>query len=688
MVLASLALAAPALAAPSPPTPASASASASARNSEILRSPPPAWVTVSDPLAVPDNAGGPYFMRYQDVIIHVDGKGEAQFTAYRARILNSTALPMGNLAIAWNPANGPTTVHTIRVYREGQVIDVLETAKFEILRREDQLETATLDGMLTAVLHVPDLRVGDELEVALTTAVSDPTLGRNVSGLLYLGPTPPPGRYRLELGWDKDRKPLYAIAPDIRAASGESADRVTLRFDNPQVRQPLKDAPPRYQWQRAVEYTTFADWPALSRQFAPLFARAATLAPGSPLRKEAARIAAANADPVARAAAALKLVQRDVRYIYVGLNGGNLTPASADETWQRRYGDCKAKTALLLALLGELGITAEPVLANTQGIDDGFEKRLPSVKLFDHVFVRAQIGGQDYWLDGTLPPVAGPALDPVLPLRAVLPVTAQGSPIVAVPWHPPVRPDEITLFDVDARAGFDKPAHITSTAIVRGLQGLQLQQQFSSVPPAQLIDAMRQRLTGDVWQTIDDVQWHYDEKAGASVLKVVGSGIVEWENTGGGGHRLALAGGGFSPPEKRVRPPDQDQETPWSLQPDYDCYVTTLRVPTTTGPGEWTSKAGFDVTMFGRHYFRAFEFRDGAIRMVRGSRIEAREITAARARADNARISDFDNSMGYVFYEPSKVKGRIFGGTKVPAADEIDWLAPDVPCLPSRKIMP
>ena len=675
------------------PAPATAAAPATdapnaAANNEVQRAPAPAWAKASEPLPVPENAGGPLFMRYQDVIVHVDAKGEQDYTGYRVRLLNSAALQMGNLALGWNPANGPTTVHTIKVYRNGEVIDVLAQAKFEVLRREDQLEAAKLDGMLTAVLHVPDLRVGDELEVAMTTTVSDPTLGRNVSGLLFLAPTPPPGRYRIELNWDKDRKPAYALTPDLAPAASVSADRVVLRMDNPPVRQPLKDAPPRLQWQRILEYSTFADWPAFSRQFAPLFTRAATLAPDSPLRKEAARIAAAHADPLERAAAALKLVQQDVRYIYVGLNGGNFTPAAADETWQRRFGDCKAKTALLLALLGELGIAAEPVIASTQGLDDGLAAHLPNAKLFDHVFVRARIGGKTYWLDGTLPPVSGPALDPVLPLRGVVPVTSEGSPILDIPWQPPTRPDEITLFDVDARAGFDKPAHITSTAIVRGLAGLQLQQPFSAVPPAQLLDAMRQRLTGDTWQTIEDVQWRYDEKAGASVLKVVGSGTVDWEGTGGGGHQLALAGGGFSPPEKRVRPPEQDQQAPWAQASNYSCYVTTLRVPTSTKPGEWTSKPGFNTRMFGRQYYRAFEFRDGAIRMVRGSRIEAREITAALARADNARIPDFDNSMAYVFHEPSDVKGRIFTGTKVPTTDEIDWLAPDVPCLPPAKAVP
>src|SRR3546814_13557358 len=103
---------------------------------------------------------------------------------------------------------------------------------------------------------------------------------------------------------------------------------------------------------------------------------------------------------------------RDVRYSYGGLGNGNLTPATAEETWQRRYGDCKGKTALLLALLARLGIEAEAVLANNSGGDDGLDGRLPNPGMFDHVIVRARIAGTTYWLDGTSPPVDGPGATP------------------------------------------------------------------------------------------------------------------------------------------------------------------------------------------------------------------------------------------------------------------------------------
>src|SRR5262249_46624081 len=146
----------------------------------------------------------------------------------------------------------------------------------------------------------------------LTTFASEPTLGRNQSGLLMLKPNPMPGRYHVGLSWDQGYKPNLKVTPDMSAAmvSGERA--VDFRFYNPTVLSPPKDETPAYQWQRAVEYSAFPDWPAVSRYFAPLYAKAATVSSTSPIKAEAARIAAAQKLPMERANAALKLVQQDV----------------------------------------------------------------------------------------------------------------------------------------------------------------------------------------------------------------------------------------------------------------------------------------------------------------------------------------------------------------------------------------
>lgn len=656
-----------------------------AQSQEVRRGPVPAWAAPSPLMAVPESVSGPVFVRRQDTRIHLSDQGQAQYVGYRMKILQSSALQLGNIAIVWNPAAGAPIVHGITLVRDGEATDVLKTASFEVLRREDQLEAAKLDGRLTAVLRVPDLRVGDELEVELTTFGGDPTLGHNESGLLLLPPAPMKGRYRVGLSWDEGHKPRLQMTPDMAAVAQESERAVDFRFDNPALLSPPKDAPARFQWQRAVEYSDFADWQAVSRHFAPLYAKAATVPVDSPIKREAARIAAAHTSPLDRASAALKLVQQDVRYVYVGLDGGNLTPATADETWQRRYGDCKGKTALLLALLAELGVEAEPVVLNIEGVDDGFDQRLAIPALFNHVMVRALIDGRSYWLDGTLPAVATPSPRPVYPVAWVLPLTAQGAGLEKLEWRAADAPEEITLFEIDARAGFDKPARIIYTQIVRGLPGLALQAQFSNITADQLREGYRQRAIGDTFQTIDDVQWRYDQKAGASVLTITGEGAAGWEDRTASGKALALPGGGFSPPQRRVRSADQDQTAPFFTEPEYSCEVTTVRLPASTEAKQWSATDSYDTRLFGRHYHRAWELRDGAVRMIRGSRVEQTEIDAEAARRDNERIASFDNSMGWLSYDPRRTRGSVGRGERVPATYEIDWTANDVPCAGSGK---
>ena len=654
--------------------------SAFAQADEVKRGPAPEWAHQSEAMAVPADAAGLVFVRKQDTQVHLDAQGQAEYHAYRIRLLHPNALQLGNLAIEWNPAVGAPVVHAIRIHRGEQTIDVLKDAKFDVLRREGGLEQAMLDGTLTAVLRVPDLRVGDDLEFAFTRRAQDLTLGESSSGVLFLAPNTSPGRFRLALSWIEGQEPATKLSEFMQQHASRGDRTIAMTFENPPLWTPPKDAPPRYALSRVAEYSDFADWQAISRRFAPLYAEAARLDATSPLRAEARRIAAEHADPLARAQAALQMVQQDVRYIYVGLEGGNYRPASAEETWQRRYGDCKGKTVLLLALLGEMGIAAEPVLANNAGLDDALDDHLPMPGMFDHVLVRARIGGKAYFLDGTLPPVAQASRDPVLPYRFVLPVTDPGSAIERLDFRPAAVPDSITLYEIDARAGFDEPAKITQTTIVRGIAGLQQQVQLSAAQPAELTSAFRQQYVGDVWQSVEKASWRFDKAAQASVLTIEGTDTIEWERDDDY-RTLSLPGGGFSPPAKRVRGPDQDAGVPYYTSPEFDCRVTTLRLPESTDASDWSYNSQFDQFIFGSAYYRAFDLHGGAIRMVRSMRVEQPEITAALAAKDNARVEDFDNSKANVTYDPDDVTLHSGAAPRVPATYEIDWTAASVPCL-------
>lgn len=663
------------------------------------RGPVPSWAVLSPLRDVPAEQDGAVFLRRQDVQVHLDDTGQHEFMAIRARIAHAAALSLGNIQIEWNPAAGRPVIHALAIHRGDQAIDVLDQATFEVLRREDQLEAAWLDGKLTATLRVPDLRVGDELELSYTTARNDPTMGADSAGLLFVAPTPPPGRLALGISWTAGQEPTIRAPQGLAEAATRTPQGWRIQLDDVAPQPPIADAPGRFQWRRVVEYSDFASWQDVSRKFAPLFTRASALPAGSAVKQEAARIAATHSDREAQMRAALELIQGQVRYIFVGLDAGNLTPATADETWQRRYGDCKGKTALLLALLAELAIPAEAVLVSNAGMDDGMSGRLPAPGLFDHVLVRATIGTETYWLDGTLPAVAGAATEPVIPYRAVLPLRAEGAGLELRTFATPALPQSITLHDIDASAGFDVPARVVRTTIVRGIEGLREHEALSSLPRAQLAEAFTQNAAAGGWVAVEDVRWTYDQTARASILKITGTQEIDW-TASGDDRSISLPGGGFNPPGRRIRSAGEQAVVPFANNPEFSCDVTTVRLPLGTAETDWSHSGAFLQDYFGRMFYRAFEIRDGSARMIRGSWTTQAEITAAAAAADNARLGDFDNSMATIRYRPGRAAAnrgndtpirvlvirsgetRPFVAESVPAVAEQDWLAANVPCRP------
>lgn len=645
--------------------------------------PAPDWVDPSEPLAVPDDADGAAFVRLNETIVHLGEGGSQTYTSQWFKLLHPQALQAGNLAVQWNPAAGPATVHRVNVHRDGEVIDVLERAEFDVLRREEQLEKAMLDGTLTATMRVPDLRVGDELEMAFTVASHDPTLGNKDGGILFLADAPPPGRFRLALGWEEGHEPQIRATDDFGVEPQRREGRYEIRADNPDLLVPPKEAPLRFALTRILEYSDFADWRDVSRTMHPYYVSASKVEEGSAVAALADEIMADHDTDMARAAAALDLVQREVRYIYVGLTGGNLTPADAGETWERRYGDCKGKTALLLALLSRMGIAAEAVLASNSGYDRALETRLPLVGAFDHVLVRADIGGETYWMDGTLPDVAGPSRQPAIDYRRVLPLSASGEMLETIAFTPSALPLEMGIVSFDASVGFDAPAKKHQVMVTRGPKAYGQYVALSALTNQQILRSFRGEMAGSSdWDTIDAVDYRFDEATQAGIITIEGTGPINWDEEGSS-HSLTLPGGGFYPPDRHVRDAGRYADAPFAVKRVYSCHVTTVTLPEDTDLSDWGHNSQIDRELFGRAYYRQIQrSEDGRIRMIRGSRSQVEELAADTAMRHNELLDNFDNSMAIIHYDPDPDITNWTTGKPVPSLQEIDWTGADVPCLP------
>ena len=438
-----------------------------------LYQPAPAWVKAAPAPDPKRNAeSDPMVVLFDEQARIADGQVWTYYDQAQRVVSAQMLSNVGTVTLPWQPDAGDLIIHRAEIIRGAEHIDLIAAGqRFQVLRREQQLEQWQISGTLTASLAVEGLRVGDVLRLSYSTTHKDAALQGNAQAFLPLLAEPVRAQFaRARLSWPKANKLAWKVHLSGTApAPVTEGDYQLIDIAMPLAKQPEipNDAPARFKPITLIEASSYDGWAAVSKVMAPLYRTEGLIAPGSPLAAEVAKIRAKASDPRTRAALALRLVQDDVRYLFVGMDGGSYTPQAPAETWSRRYGDCKAKTLLLLALLRALDVEAEPVLANTEA-GDLVPKRLPAPGAFNHVLVHATIDGQSLWLDGTSSGARIADLGDVPPFRNVLPVRPDGAALLALPVRAAARPTFEAEVDLDQRAGLDLPTPFTLKLTMRG----------------------------------------------------------------------------------------------------------------------------------------------------------------------------------------------------------------------------
>lgn len=599
---------------------------------EVLRGPEPAWVvrtTESAPDAATAADEGLRILLY-DSQVRADGDSEAVYVRFRSLALSPQALPLlGNVGVTWSPASQQVTVHHVNIVRDGQTIDVLADQTFETLRREQNLEQAMLDGRMTAVLHPSGLRIGDILDVAYTLVSRDPVTGGHFEQSLDLNLPAVVDQVRYRASWPSTLLVRLRAAADwtplnVRRIGDQSVVELQLSRLQPIV--VPDDIPTRLRAVRQIELSDYRDWSDIAMVLKPLYDRARGLEPDSPLHAEIERIRALSDDPAIRTAAALRMVQDQVRYVALMMGEGALTPATADETWNRRFGDCKAKTVLLLAILDALGIEAQP--AAVSSLNGGaLDERLPMISAFDHVLVRAVVGDRTYWLDGTRTGDRRLEDVPVPPFSWALPLTGPEARLEALPLEPRTVPDSETLIALDASGGLYAPAGVSGTMIMRRDAAALLGGQITLIPASQTDQGLRSIWSSQLANlTITEVGSSYDVEANILTLTMTGSMPLNWSSAG-----LIPPGASYVPVTSEERSEGPFRNAPYAIvHPTFSRSVATLRLPD-EGRGFRVSGGLVDRTELGHHLRRTVNL-DGALVTVEVTmRSLVGEITAAEA---------------------------------------------------------
>jgi len=368
--------------------------------------PRPDWV---EPVSLPDNPisdspllpDGVRCLLY-DFQIRVDEQGEHRYFHLANELLSRNAVEQfGHLQFDFDPSYETLSLHRIQLRRGTEIRSVLTPDAVRILQREEGLEFRLYDGRKTALVILRDVRPGDVLEYDYTLTGANPVFGGKFSQICYLQWGIPIVHAAYRLVFPRDR-PLHFNAengmPPTGVATTDTHRVYTWRVAPSPAVVIEDDIPAWYDVAPRIETSEFSSWREVAAWAAPLYA---TRSPPSPeFLRLAADLARSSTNPAQRIGEALRFVQEHIRYLGIEIGIQSHAPSDPSDVLDRRFGDCKDKSLLLVTLLRELGVEAWPALVHTRWREKLWTMS-PSPLNFNHVVVWVSSEGREYCLDPT-----------------------------------------------------------------------------------------------------------------------------------------------------------------------------------------------------------------------------------------------------------------------------------------------
>ena len=365
--------------------------------------PAPAWVVPARERQDAPAMTAPLHYRVIDEQTRLDDKTAVAYSHVVRVVGDTSGLGQASqIELEFDPSFQSLAFHHVEVVRDGKRTTRLDRKKIQLLQRETQLERRVYDGRVTASIVLDDVRVGDQIDFAYSVRGANPVFaGRFVSLEWMSSHRGPVALYQYRLIAPEARKIQYRVgSPEIQGVSKLDRGVRETVFRRESIAQLHADngAPYGVILKQQVQFSEYADWADVARWGVGLFAPAA--GDGAAIDRQAAEIKAQSGEPEKQLVAALHFVQADVRYFGTEIGPNSHKPALPDKVIEQRFGDCKDKVSLLIALLRRLDIPAAPVLVST-ALRGHVDEMLPSPLAFDHVIARVELKGRSYFLDAT-----------------------------------------------------------------------------------------------------------------------------------------------------------------------------------------------------------------------------------------------------------------------------------------------
>lgn len=431
-----------------------ASATSSAKTQLTAeKGPAPDWVEpfafdfTELPVSISQQGGG-YFLIYD---LQQNLKTEQTYIRNAYYILNKEGVNnFSDLNIDFEPSFETLTFNTLRIYRDGQVINHLPDIPLDFYRREQALEVGFFDGVATTVVHLPDVREGDVIEWAVTRTGANPMLAGHFSSL-----------FRQKYSYSCmaiSHRLITRPGQDLQEHlfnNGQSHEIVTTKYGRELTWSDRNvtsmfiegNSPPWYDPTPRAELTSFNGWGDVAEWALPLYEISDTE------RTELAELAhdlLVGKTSEQRILAAIHFVQDNVRYLGQEEGLWGYQPRNPVFCFQQRFGDCKEKSLLLVALLDLLDIEAFPLLVSTK-----YQRQLgnhpPAPSTLNHCVVGLEFAGETIFVDPTMNHQGGSLDNWYFPdYGAGLPVRPGTANLIKLPRPKPLRTEFFKTYIVDS----------------------------------------------------------------------------------------------------------------------------------------------------------------------------------------------------------------------------------------------
>jgi Tfp pilus assembly protein PilF/transglutaminase-like putative cysteine protease len=389
--------------------------------------------------------------------------------------------------VQYAPGSQQLRILHARVYkRNGQVLEAEEAGEGGVA----DTNVAMYYDVRSRTLRYPALEPGDvvELDYRISPTTKENPYGDYFGGLVVFRSKLPEQLQRYVLITPAERR-FNVLEQRMEPA------RVTMRGDqrvykwearNQQALSSEPRGPALTDIAPYVHVSTFQSWEELGRWYSQLIAPQFAL--DGALRDAYKSLLKDAHTEQERISAIHQFVLRNTHYVAMEFGIYSYKPYRVSQVYARRFGDCKDKASLMIALLRNAGIEADIALVRTRRLG-AVDPRATSIAQFNHAIV--YLPKYKLWLDGT----AEYSGSTELPLddqgATALTVAAEGT--ATLRQIPVTQPgDNYTRRTVRAQVRPDGHIVFTGVAYTRGEDAPGLRREYES--PERQRDAVQNSL--------------------------------------------------------------------------------------------------------------------------------------------------------------------------------------------------